>query len=205
MTASPQNHIEHLEDKYELETLGADLEAHWLGENVQRLSVRELANMANTQILGATLRDNGIINDEPIISSLATHLKNGEAPLATAELKERGVNVTAVCDDFIDYHVVYRYLTEERDIVQNRDETRFTSVKTLKTLEDRVKTTYRRTIRQLQTAGQLTGPAPVVDVDVGLRCRQCGTRTSAMIYLQSGSCPAPDCSENQDLDIHTGQ
>lgn len=196
MTGSDYNQIERLEDKYGVAGLSDDLVAHWRGEDVQQLSVRQLAEMVNTQILDAALRNCGIIHDEPVVSALAESLKDGEAPLATTELEERGVDIADVREDLIDYRTVYIHLTEERKVTQSREHSPSTSIGTLERLEDRVKSIYQQTIRQLQNNGQLADPAPVVDVDVGLECRTCGTRTSAMIYLRSGGCPSPDCPDD---------
>ena len=194
MIESDYNQIERLEDKYGIEGLSDDIVAHWRGDEVQQLSVRQLAEMVNTKVLDAALRDSGIIHDEHVISALANNLKDGEAPLATTEFEERGVDIADVREDFIDYRMVHRYLTEERKVSYNRVNTPSTSIGTLETLEDRVKSIYQQTIRQLHNTGQFADPEPVVDVDVGLQCRTCGTRTSAMIYLQSGGCPSPDCT-----------
>jgi hypothetical protein len=57
----PASKVARLIEEYELEGLGADLEARWTGDDNERMSLRDLATFFNQQLLRQALiaADNG--------------------------------------------------------------------------------------------------------------------------------------------------
>jgi hypothetical protein len=55
----PRNKVARLIQQYELTGLGAELEARWTGDGVERTSLRDLAEYFNRKLLAAALREAG--------------------------------------------------------------------------------------------------------------------------------------------------
>lgn len=179
--------------KYGLEDMGDELVSLW-GPKEHQKSVRELALYVNEEVLDAALRDNNIIYDMSMVTSLVPKIDADETSFIESDLNERGVDTDAVGKDFVSYQSIYNYLTNVRgESYQEEPKPVATTVSSLEGTDTHTEQIYENVTQKLQNQDELDGETPEVDVDVGLVCPSCGTRTDARIYLHNGGCPASTC------------
>jgi len=86
----PRNKVARLIEKYELTGLGAELEARWTGDGVERTSLRDLADQFNQRLLAAALEEAGRTPLDDEIASLYDDLTGDDvSQIGRASCRER--------------------------------------------------------------------------------------------------------------------
>ncbi|NLV15262.1 rod-determining factor RdfA [Haloarcula argentinensis] len=193
---SAQSKVAQLIETYELSSMGAELERAWLGENVQRQSLRDLADRFNQALLVAAIRDAGmdVIDGEPAnFYRLLTDddVSAGKRIEARNRLERAGIDIDTLEDQFVTYQAIRYYLTEVRGAsYESESETAQVEQErgTIDRLRSRVETIVRDTVDRLNTADKLTLGDYRVFVSIDIRCQDCGTRYSISDLLDRGGC-----------------
>lgn len=195
---SGRSKVARLIDAYDLGTIGAELEAAWLGEGQERQSLRDLADRFNQALLVTALREAemDVIDGEPANFYrllTADDVSAGQRIEARNRLERGGVDVDRLEDEFVTYQAIRHYLTEVRG-VSYEPETGSNQVErergTIDRLRSRVETIVRDTVDRLDTADKLSIGEYRVFVSIDIRCQDCGTRYSISDLLNRGGC---DC------------
>lgn len=187
--------VGRLINEHDMTEMGAELESRWTAENDRRMSLRDLADYFNRELLAAVLADTDaqpfdgeventyrVLTDDDVRSASRTR--------ARRQLEREGVDVDELKSSFVTYQAIRSYLKTERGAEYSP---------TTPSVADR-----RRTIQQLQgrlqsvTESKLEGLANEevtlgefrTLVTVRVVCEDCGARYEVGELLDRGSC---DC------------
>lgn len=117
------NKITRVIEKYNLNGLGIELENRWLATDDQSMSLRELAEYFNKQVLEVAIErsdlslvDNGV---DTIYSRLTEkNTSTSDQIQVERRLEYNGVDVDTVTSDFVTHQTVYKYLRDYREVSQ---------------------------------------------------------------------------------------
>ncbi|MFD1514191.1 rod-determining factor RdfA [Halomarina rubra] len=191
--------VARLIEAYDLgSSFGAHLEARWTAEGDDRLSLRDLADRFNRELLRSALEDAGespidgevenlyrLLTDDEVSSGVQTE--------ASARLERTGVDVDQLERDFVTYQAIRSYLTKYRDAEYSEpsDEDRPEKVRqTVQRLQSRTQSVTERSLGQLREADHLTLGEFRLFVDVDVLCEDCGAQYGVAELLERGGC---DC------------
>ena len=187
--------VARLITEHDMTGLGAELEDRWTAENDRRMSLRDLADYFNRELLAAVLAetdaqplDGEIENTYRVLTD--DDVRGASRTRARRRLEREGVDVDELESSFVTYQAVRSYLTTERGVEYSP---------TTPSIADR-----RRTIQQLQgrlqsvTESKLDGLADEevtlgefrTLVTVRVVCEDCGARYEVGDLLDRGGC---DC------------
>lgn len=195
----PRTKVEQLLARYDLgESFGDRLEAAWLGEGVERRSLRDLADVFNRELLAVAMKEAGmsvldgeveniyrLLTDDEVSSGMRTD--------ARRHLDRNGVDVASLERDFVSYQAVRTYLKDVREAEydDSADEDRVEKVaESIRRLRARTISIAEDNLDQLQNADDLTLGENRVFVDVTVLCEECGSQFSYDELLERGGC---DC------------
>lgn len=153
-----QSKVSRVMKKYELDGLGEELEARWLATDERGMSLRDLAEFFNKQVLEAALEQSelSLLNTdiEAVYSSLTDeNVSAGERTRMERRLERSGVDVEAVTSDFVTHQTVYTYLRNHREVSQPEeclDEKRAKAVERIQKLQNRTAAVTENTLESLQ-------------------------------------------------------
>lgn len=182
--------------EYDLDGMGATLEAAWTGEAGERTSLRDLADEFNEAVLEAVLRDAGVslLNVDVSSTYEALHGESGSsATRARRRLEREDIDVDELTGDFVTHQAVHTYLTQEREatLPAADDEMADRKVETIEKLQGRVSAVAESAISSLANKGELDRGDYDVLVDVRAVCPNCGADTPVVELLRRGGC---DCT-----------
>lgn len=189
--------------RHDLTALDDELAMYWTGQGEERLSLRELAEYVNQEVLRAAMEDAGaaykdgeventlrLLTDDDVSSGARTETRK--------ELEHASVPVDQVEGDFISHQTVYNHLTncldvsmetpdEEERVDRARDKIRALQNRTVAVTDD--------TIDRLRKNDALDLGEFNVLVDVAIICEDCGNHFTAGDLLEQGSC---DCESHDE-------
>jgi hypothetical protein len=178
---------------YDLDGMGANLEAAWTGASGERTSLRDLADEFNEAVLRAALGEAGVSSLSVDVSSTYEAVRGDSGSSATRarrRLEREGVDVDAVTDDFVTHQAIHTYLTQEReaslpdasaDIAERK-------VETVEKLQGRVSAVAESALTALANADELDRADYDVLVDVRAVCPNCGTDAPVGELIRRGGC-----------------
>ena len=185
-------------DKYGLTGLGADLEASWTGDGVEKKSLRTLATDVNHRILAAVFEEEPTQPVQGELENLYSLLTDDEASVgarieAEHRLREIEVDVDEIRRDFVSHQAVYTYLTETKGIsyestTPSYEERVADRTQMLRRLRTRLEAVTESTIQELHDS------ADGVEIisSLSIQCSACGASYSAEAYLRSDGCSCRD-------------
>lgn len=181
--------------RYGLEGVGDELVEYWTGEATERMSLRELADYFNRELLARTLRDasvNTLDGEQANLYRLLTDetVSSGAAVQATNRLEQHGIDVDQLTADFVSRQAIHTYLTKYRDVSYSTTdgdpvETESTNVQRLKR---RMTTIIESKVERLRDTDRITLGGFNVLVDVRVLCEDCGAQYQVTELLQRGGC-----------------
>lgn len=150
--------ITRIINKYELDGLGAELETRWLATDESGMSLRELAEYFNKQVLEAALQQSDLSLLDTDINAVYSRLADesvsaGERTRMERRLDRSGMDVNAVTSDFVTHQTVYIYLREHREVSQpeeDPEEKRAKAVERIQKLQNRTAAVTEKTLESLQ-------------------------------------------------------
>lgn len=183
--------------EYDLDGMGERLERHWLGEDGDRSSLRELADLFNRALLEAVMEEAGIQFLDGEVENLYRLLTDpdvstGQRVRARNILTGDGVDVDRLEENFVSHQSVHNYLRNHRGVsLEDAPDpnTRLDEeAKTIRRLRNRLVVVTESAIDRLRTSGHVDIGDFSVIVDVTVLCDDCGRSFSVRELLQEDSC-----------------
>lgn len=189
--------------EYDLEGMGASLEAAWTGEAGERTSLRDLADEFNEAVLEAALREASVSSLSVDVSSTYEALSGDSGSSSTRarrRLEREGVDVDELTGNFVTHQAVHTYLTQERDasLPAAPDDMADRKVETIEKLQGRVSAVAESAISSLANADELDRGDYDVLVDVRTVCPNCGADAPVGELIRRGGCECTAESERGD-------
>lgn len=184
-------------EKYDLQTLGTELEQRWTAPQEDRDSLRDLAEYANQLVLRRVMTEAGM-------SPLAGEVENtyrlltdddvsrAKRTQAERRLEREGIDVETLRADFVSYQAVRTYLTKYRGAEYSTEERDRLQVEAegLQQLTGRTETIARNKLERLHNADRLQLGEFTVSAPIRVFCTDCKERFDIVQLLDDGSC---DC------------
>lgn len=201
MAHEPNNQeskVAQLIEAYDLEGLGAELEAAWTGEGGERKSLRELEEEFNLRLMEQALRDAGQQTLERDVETLYQNLTDEDVSAGVkTELRNRleadGVDVETLESSFVSYQAIRSYLknyrgadyegpTDAEKLSRDRD--------TIQRLMTRTRSVAEKRLEQSRDTDRLNLAEFDAFVSLEILCQRCGTLHNIDELLDNGGC---DC------------
>jgi hypothetical protein len=191
--SSTNTKVARVIQEYNLDGMGASLEAAWTGEAGERTSLRDLADEFNEAVLEAALREESVSSVNINVSSTYAALRDdsdSSATRARRRLEREGIDIDKLTRDFVTHQAIHTYLTQEReaslpaaddDIVDRKAET-------IEKLQGRTSAVAESAISSLANTGKLDKDNYDVLVDVRAVCPDCGSDTAVGELIRRGGC-----------------
>lgn len=195
-TSDRKTKVARVIEKYDLEGMGARLEAAWTGKSGERTSLRDLADEFNEAVLKVVLREAGVspLNFEVAGTYDALESESGpETTRVVRRLEREGIDPDALATDFVTHQAIHTYLTKEREASLPEDEGDPVErkIESIEKLKGRTAAVTESTVSSLGSAGRLDGDEYNVLVDIRIVCPVCGTGYPVGEFLRRGGC---ECS-----------
>lgn len=189
----PNTKVGRVIEAYDLDGIGARLEAAWTGEAGERTSLRDLADEFNEAVLAAAVRETAGSSLDVEASSTYEALRNGtgsEATRARRRLERKGVDADELTADFVTHQAVHTYLTEDRGASLPADEADRAErkIETIEKLQGRLSAVTESAISSLASADELDRDGYDVLVDVRGVCPRCGADAPVIDLIRRGGC-----------------
>jgi len=180
-------------EEYDLEGMGPQLEAAWIGEDGERTSLRNLADEFNQAVLEVALRDEGVSPADFEINGTYEALRNesgSEKKRAERRLERQNIDPEQLTDNFVSHQAIHTYLknTREASLPENQTDRIQSRIEAIEKLKGRVSTVTESAIDSLASADHLNHDDYDVLVDVRAVCPDCGSDISIRDLLRSGEC-----------------
>jgi hypothetical protein len=194
----PSSKVARLLEEYDLDGLGADLEARWTGDGIDRMSLRDLAEFFNKRLLEQALLDAGMSSLESDLDGTYQHLtgedvSTGVRTEARSRLERHGIDVDALESDFVTYQAIRSYLKEwrgaEYEGVSDTEKLE-KDLETIQRLLTRTHSVAEHRIELLRDTDRLALERFEVLLDAQALCQECGTQYSLAELFERGGC---DC------------
>jgi len=191
-------------EEWDLEGVGEDLEAYWLGERDEQYSLRTLADWFNRQVLAAALEATDQSYVERQLENTYELLTDDDDGATRAEvearLRQQGVDVDELRSSFVSHQSIYTYLTKHRGVSQpdadESDETRIENTRSaIQRLVNRTNAVVRNNLESLRNTGRITLGKFTVIVDVQVFCQDCETQHSVDELLSNDGCACDTSAE----------
>lgn len=171
----PRSKVAHVIETYGLDGLDAELERRWLATGDQGMSLRELAEYFNRQVLEAAIEDSEASLLDTDVETLYEQLTGDGVSSAVRTRVERrldrdGVDVDTVTNDFVTHQSIHTYLRKYRDVNRpeaSPDERRDAAIDRIQKLQDRSAAVTEDAVKSLQRHGIV--PEGEIDVLVDVQ------------------------------------
>jgi len=183
-------------EEYDLDGLGAELEAAWTAPNDERQSLRDLADLVNRRIVKSVLEEGG---ERPLPGEIDTVRQAiaGETDGATTRdvttrLENRGIAIEDLEGEFVSYQAVRTYLKSIRDVEYEADtaDPIDATRNRIQGLRGRLRAVTEGQLDELATSGTIDLGDSRVLVNLQVYCEDCGRQFSVGELLERGGC---DC------------
>lgn len=203
-SSGPEGKIEHVIADYDLDGLGAELEARWTGAAGEQHSLRALADQFNRRVLEAALTGAGVRSLDGEVENRYRLLTDegvsaGMRQQTRRELERAGVDVEALESAFVSHQSIYTYLTDRRgaihpsNVERDPEERIDNEIDKINALASRTSAVTTDSIERLAASDAIESDAASVFVDIRVTCEACGEVRSVESFLEAGGCP---CQQN---------
>lgn len=188
--------VGRLIDEYELEGMPEELARYWLGEGVERQSLRELATMFNERLVRAAMQDAGMNPLDGEAANVYELLSGDDATSGAQTRAERrlgreGVDVEQLQSEFVSHQAIHTYLTDVRGLEHSAEPEGVESrIETVQRLVGRTRSVSDGVVDGLADADEVDIGEYEVTADVYVTCRDCNSRYELTSFLRRGHC---DC------------
>lgn len=192
----PASKVARIIEAYDLEGMGASLEASWTGADGPRTSLRDLADEFNRAVLAAAVREAGSTATDHDVEATYRVLTDDSVSGADTMRKERelerdGVDVDALRTDLVTHQAIHTYLTDYREAeLESRGVDPERKAETLERLEGRTAAVAESTLSSLIEAEAVTERDYELFVEVRAVCEECGSDYPLVDLIEQGGC---DC------------
>lgn len=154
----PRSKVARVIEAYDLDGLGAELERRWVDTSDQGMSLRELADYFNRQVLEAAIEDSDLSLLDVDVDTLYGQLTDDEVSggvrtRAERRLDRNGIDVADLTGDFVTHQAIHTYLRKYRDASQpepTAEERREVATERIQKLQDRTVAVTLDTLQGLQ-------------------------------------------------------
>jgi len=184
--------------EYDLEGLGTELETLWTADDEARRSLRELATYFNEQLLASILAMNTTSVLDGEVSNYYRLLtdedvSSGKQVAAENALRQSGIDVEQLRDEFVSRQAIHTYLTAERDATyepstRSEEERVEHALESIGRLQNRLAMVSDQHLSRLATANPAFDGIQDVTVLVQVQCDHCGTQYSITEFLSNSGC-----------------
>ena len=190
--------VARLIEEWDLDGVGEQLEAYWLGTGEEQYSLRQLANWFNQRLLAAahdrvdeSYLEGEIENTYELLTD--DDVSSGTRAEVETRLEQRGIDVAELRQSFVSHQSIYTYLTKYREVSQPEDDTSdATQIEktqdAIQRLVSRTKAVVRNNLESLHNTGRISIGSFTVFVDVQVFCQDCNTQYSPEELLSNGGC-----------------
>ncbi len=196
--ATYNSKVSRVTEQYGLDGIDRTLVDLWTREE-DRYSLRELAEYFNERVVAAAMEDAGV---PPLDGEVANTLRlltddevsAGKRTQARSRLKQRGVDVARLTDDFVSYQAINRHMKERLDV--DRDSGASESdpadkLESIRALQNRTAVVTETKLEELQGTDDYGIGDIDVYVDISVSCSDCFRTLSVSEFFDQGGC---DCS-----------
>lgn len=191
--------VARLLEEYGLGALGEELERRWTADGAERMSLRELADHFNRELLAAAMAEAGM---RPLSGEVANVYRlltgedtnEAERTRARRRLEGEGVDVDALEQDFVTYQAVRTYLRNYRGAEYSTDDRpgSATEAETIRRLRGRTVSVTADKLDALCRAGELSLGNFRVFANVSVFCEDCERQYDIDELLERGGCECGD-------------
>lgn len=198
-TDRPSSKVARVIEEYDLDGMGAELEARWTAEGDDRLSLRDLADLLNRRLLEQALLEAGMSTLENDVETIYHNLTDDAVSTGVEtdtrnRLQRNGVDVESVENDFVTYQAVRSYLREWRGAkyegVSDAEKIE-KDVEVIQRLQTRALSIAETRVENLDETGRIDIGDFEVFLDMQVLCSECGSQYEIAEFLERGGC---DCT-----------
>ena len=196
-----QSKVGRLIVDYEMEGFGDELERRWMGNGIERRSLRELADEFNHRVLRAAMTEAGETPLEGEVENLYRLLTDDETSAgartqAERTLERQGIDTEDLRDEFVSHQAIHTYLTSYRgaEPFDEHEETNTigNAKETIQRLQNRLVAVVEKNLRVFANTDRLTLGSFNVYVNTHVYCEDCGTQYDISELIDRRGC---DCDE----------
>lgn len=188
--------VGRLIDDYGLEGMPAELARYWLGEGVERRSLRQLATLFNERLVRTAMLDAGMSPLDGEAANVYELLSGDDATSGARTRAERrlgreGIDVEQLQSEFVSHQAIHTYLTDVRGLEHTAEPEGVESrIETVQRLVGRTRSVSDGVVEGLRDADEIDIGEYEVTADVHITCRDCNSRYELTSFLRRGHC---DC------------
>jgi len=196
--------VVRLIDEYELGDIGDRLEHRWTTEGDDRMSLRDLADHFNQQLLAAAMADVGM---QPLSGEVennyrlltADDIGSADRTRIRRRLEREGIDVEQLERDFVTYQAIRTYLKDHRGAEHTTDDRPRSDVEieNLQRIRGRTVSVTQGKLDQLVNGDHITLGEYQVFGEINVLCEDCGTQYDVIELLEQGGC---ECDGRDDSD-----
>ncbi|GAA0268931.1 rod-determining factor RdfA [Halobacterium noricense] len=198
-TGGRRSKVARLVDEYDLDGVGAELEARWTATGEDHWSLRDLATQFNHELVRERLYEAGMHPSEAEVETVVRSLTgDGTGVAEQTQLRRRlereGVDIDDLAGDVVTYQAVRSYLQDYRGAEYERDtgDRLDTVSNAVQKLRGRLVSVTETKLDQLRNTSHLKLGEFRVMVDVRIFCTECDSQYGVSELLTAGGC---DCDE----------
>lgn len=197
-----QGKVARVIDQRDLDRLGDRLERRWTAEGDERMSLRDLAEEFNREVLRSAMVGVGMQPLDGDLQNIYRRLTDedvsgGDRTRTERQLDREGIDVDQLRDDFVTYQAIRTYLKEHRNATyaeSTRDQTE-AAAEHIQRLRGRVQTVTESKLEQLRQAENIDLGSFRTLVEVNVLCTDCGGQYDVEALLSNDGC---DCGPSDD-------
>jgi hypothetical protein len=182
--------------EYGLLDLHDKLSKLWLGENGEKVSLRNLAERINIALVRRSLEEAG---EEPLEGEAentyrllsSDEVSSGVRVQQRNQLQRAGIDVNQLENDFVTHQAVHTYLTKglgiSKDTSTDTDPVE-THKERIQRLRSRMNAVLGQSVSELRTTGELSTGQLDTTVNLQAYCQDCENQYDAIELLEKGGC-----------------
>ncbi|CQH56884.1 uncharacterized protein HHUB_2448 [Halobacterium hubeiense] len=198
-TGGRRSKVARLLDEYDLDGVGAELEARWTATGDDHWSLRDLATTFNRELVRERLYDAGMRPSEGEVADVVRSLTGDDTGAAEQtqlrrRLEREGIDVDDLAGDLVTYQAVRSYLQDYRGAEYERDtgDRLETVADAVQKLRGRLVSVTETKLDDLRNTSRLTLGEFRVMVDVQILCTECQSQYGVSELLTAGGCDCDD-------------
>lgn len=191
--------VVRLIDEYDLDGVGAEMERRWTADGEERMSLRDLSERFNRQLLEEVMARAGVQPLSGEVENLYQLLTDDDVSeadrtRARRRLEREGIDVDTLLKDFVSYQAVRTYLREHQgaSYTSTTGDRLETEARNIQRLRSRTTAVIESKLDQLEAGGHLSLGDFRTLVNATVVCEDCGSQFDVRELLERGGC---DCDE----------
>lgn len=193
--------VERLLDEWDMDGVGDQMEAYWLGTGEEQLSLRKLAEWFNRRLLERALNE----SDESYVDGEVENMyrlltsedvSRGVKVEVETRLEQAGIDVDQLQQSFVSHQSVYTYLTKVRGVSRPDDTTDESQIEktesAIQRLISRTKAVIEKNLQSLRDTGRISLGEFSIFVDINVYCHDCDSQLNVQELLSERGC---DCEQ----------